>query len=360
MPHRMNTLVLLGVWNVLPLEAWPWFCDAATGHFKKLTKRRLRVFTYVEDDLHYECFLPTGVEQLKNDLEKLSTKAQHQYVKKICRDYATQAKPLVRLLKFLKNKSFRNLDDHELVAHIKQLTAAWPKVTMQVWYAVLLDLWYPSLTDKLALKKMLARMRDHCGQWHAHSKRIETKLYTEVARRLNMSVYGVNYLFPDEIIKALQTNESQEHAAHQRMQLCVTTDVSGHYQIYHGRAIARRLSRYGIPRIGSKKQRQLSGFPAQPGRARGRVRKILLDSEFGKFKQGEILVALQTMVHYLSIMKKAKAILTEFGGLTSHAAIVSRELSKPCIVGIPNLITSLKDGDRVEVDAGKGVVRKLN
>jgi len=58
-------------------------------------------------------------------------------------------------------------------------------------------------------------------------------------------------------------------------------------------------------------------------------------------------------------MKKAKAILTEFGGLTSHAAIVSRELNRPCVVGIPNLLASVQDGDRLEVDADNGVVRVL-
>ena len=65
------------------------------------------------------------------------------------------------------------------------------------------------------------------------------------------------------------------------------------------------------------------------------------------------------MVHYLPIMKKAKAILTEFGGLTSHAAIVSRELNKPCVVGIPNLLASVQDGDKVEVDADNGNIRVL-
>ncbi|KKS41640.1 MAG: PEP-utilizing enzyme, mobile domain protein [Candidatus Kuenenbacteria bacterium GW2011_GWA2_42_15] len=51
------------------------------------------------------------------------------------------------------------------------------------------------------------------------------------------------------------------------------------------------------------------------------------------------------------------SILTETGGLTSHAAIVARELKKPCVVGIKNLIATLKDGDLVEVDADKGVVK---
>ena len=58
-------------------------------------------------------------------------------------------------------------------------------------------------------------------------------------------------------------------------------------------------------------------------------------------------------------MKKAAAILTDEGGLTCHASIVSREMEIPCIVGLKNISQTLKDGDRVEVDANKGTVKKL-
>ena len=56
-------------------------------------------------------------------------------------------------------------------------------------------------------------------------------------------------------------------------------------------------------------------------------------------------------------MKKSIAILTEFGGLTSHTAIVSRELKKPCVVGISGLISTVKTGDTLEIDADKGIVK---
>lgn len=108
-----------------------------------------------------------------------------------------------------------------------------------------------------------------------------------------------------------------------------------------------------------QKTKGLSGSPACYGNAKGRVNIVLNISHIGKFKQGDILVAPFTNVNYLPIMRKAKAILTETGGVTSHAAIVSRELKKPCIVGIKNLIAQVRDGDMVEVDAEKGVVVML-
>ena len=62
---------------------------------------------------------------------------------------------------------------------------------------------------------------------------------------------------------------------------------------------------------------------------------------------------------YLSAMKKAVAFVTDEGGITCHAAIVARELNRPCIIGTKIATKVLKDGDEVEVDADKGVVKIL-
>jgi pyruvate,water dikinase len=77
------------------------------------------------------------------------------------------------------------------------------------------------------------------------------------------------------------------------------------------------------------------------------------------FNYGDILVTIMTSPDFVVVMKKAAAIITDEGGLTSHAAIISRELEKPCIVGTRSASRILKDGDLVEVDANLGVVRKI-
>ena len=78
-----------------------------------------------------------------------------------------------------------------------------------------------------------------------------------------------------------------------------------------------------------------------------------------KIKQGEILVAPSTSAYYVPAMRKAAAIITEFGGMTSHAGIVARETKVPCIVGVERITTILKDGDLIEVDADKGIIKKV-
>ena len=76
-------------------------------------------------------------------------------------------------------------------------------------------------------------------------------------------------------------------------------------------------------------------------------------------EEGDILIANSTTPNYIPIMAKASAFLTDEGGITSHAAIVSRELGIPCIIGTKVATKVFKDGDLVEVDANEGVVRKV-
>lgn len=102
------------------------------------------------------------------------------------------------------------------------------------------------------------------------------------------------------------------------------------------------------------------GTPASPGQITGRVRIVLGRSDFSKFKKGEILVTEMTRPDFLPIMRRAAAIITDEGGLTTHAAIVARELHIPCIVGTHGASRSLRNGQRVVVDATGGTVRVLD
>lgn len=102
------------------------------------------------------------------------------------------------------------------------------------------------------------------------------------------------------------------------------------------------------------------GLPASPGLVSGRVHVILDPSRIDEFKDGEILVTEMTAPDWVPAMKKAKAIVTDSGGMTCHASIVSRELGIPCIVGTKSrgeaATTAIKDGIDVTVDATNGVV----
>lgn len=110
--------------------------------------------------------------------------------------------------------------------------------------------------------------------------------------------------------------------------------------------------------IGATGKPVLVGSPASPGVVSGPV-KILQDPEENdRVQKGDILVAPMTTPDFVPAMKRAGAIVTDQGGQTSHAAIVSRELGVPCIVGTSTATKSLKNNQIITVDAGKGEVYK--
>jgi len=98
------------------------------------------------------------------------------------------------------------------------------------------------------------------------------------------------------------------------------------------------------------------GLPASPGVASGKVHVLNSPQEAGELAKGDILVTRMTAPDWVPIMKLAGAIVTDEGGMTSHAAIVSRELGIPCIVGTRTATQDLHTGDLVTVDAREGVV----
>ena len=100
----------------------------------------------------------------------------------------------------------------------------------------------------------------------------------------------------------------------------------------------------------------LSGAPASPGMASGPVKIVSDPSQIDKVKDGDILVAEMTTPDFVPAMKRAKAIVTDRGGRTAHAAIVSRELGIPCIVGTRQATTTLTDGQIISVDGSRGKV----
>ena len=100
----------------------------------------------------------------------------------------------------------------------------------------------------------------------------------------------------------------------------------------------------------------LEGLGASPGKESGTVRIVRKLDEIDRIEEGDVMVTEQTTPDMVPAMKRSAAIVTDEGGLTSHAAIVSRELGKTAVVGTGNATTELEDGDVVTVDGDKGKV----
>jgi len=116
-----------------------------------------------------------------------------------------------------------------------------------------------------------------------------------------------------------------------------------------------------IPQINMKlknNDHELAGLCASPGIVTGNI-KIVLDPTQADIKEGDILVCPMTTVDYLPLMKKCGGIITVQGSLLSHAAIISRELKKPCLIDVKDALQKLKNGDTIEMDADSRIIKIL-
>lgn len=107
------------------------------------------------------------------------------------------------------------------------------------------------------------------------------------------------------------------------------------------------------------KAKIITGAVGFRGFARGPVKIVTKLEHCGKVKAGDILVASSTYPSFIIAMRRAAAFVSDEGGIACHAAMIAREMHKPCVIGTKNATQVLKDGELVEVDAINGVVRKI-
>jgi phosphoenolpyruvate synthase/pyruvate phosphate dikinase len=105
---------------------------------------------------------------------------------------------------------------------------------------------------------------------------------------------------------------------------------------------------------------ELRGQIGNRGKYTGHAKIVMNTYDFDKIQPGDVLISTMTTPDFIVLMQKSGAIVTDIGGLLCHAAIVSRELNKPCVIGTKFSTRFFKDGDMVEVDAEKGIVRKIS
>lgn len=186
-------------------------------------------------------------------------------------------------------------------------------------------------------------------------------LLYEAGRRLNLTSEEVKLLSYKEIMESLSKNISKKilkKLIKDRQSGWAVLMLKGKIKTITGvKGIIETMEHYQIIAPTSAMQRLVKGNVASRGRATGRVKIIKKLSELPKVEQGDILVTKMTTPDFVMAMHKAAAIVTDEGGITCHAAIVSREFNIPCIVGTSNATQILSDNDLVEVDAMDGVVR---
>lgn len=256
-----------------------------------------------------------------------------------------------------------------------------------VWYKPIAEAWVESIkhpsqkeaVKSYSLEKVIALLKPNKEEeaflhiapyvvffkdWRDDVRRFQAYawsfLFDVLAQAFGVERDDLGYLTLDEIEKAIKTGVFDAKMVERRKRGCIVTIAE--------KGLATRVLDEQMPKKYEEIVREIEargeakvvhGKIAQMGVVQGLVRVMRSHHDIKRAQEGDILVANTTHPSYLPAMQKAAAFVTNEGGLISHTAIVAREMKKPCIVGTKNATKVLMDGDLVEVDANKGVVRLL-
>ena len=214
----------------------------------------------------------------------------------------------------------------------------------------------------------VAEKLTYCIVWQDFRKKyifilnhIITKFLEEISRRKKLSLKSLCYYAPREIKNLLKGGKKISTAERFRgFWIYYDEKKNSIWYVSGKRAVdfAKPFLKVNL----DKKIKEFKGLVVSRGkqsRIKGFARILKTPRNLEKMKEGDILVASMTSPDYILAMRKASAILTDEGGMTCHAAIVSRELKIPCLVSTKIATKILKDGNEVEVDAEKGIVKIL-
>lgn len=193
----------------------------------------------------------------------------------------------------------------------------------------------------------------------SHSYYLFENVLKEISKRLFLSIGQVRMMTAKELSSALLKNKININLLNQRINHLVYFIQDNKEVCLSGERALKYIKRNIIKEKKVKVVKLLQGNCAYAGKVRGLIKIINTPADMKKMNDGDILLACTTNPNLMPAIRKAKAIITDEGGLTCHAAIVSREMRIPCVIGTKIATQVLKDGDRVEVDANKGVVKKM-
>lgn len=181
------------------------------------------------------------------------------------------------------------------------------------------------------------------------------KFLQEAARRIKISFEALRYsVFPE--YQSILAGMVREQSLLARKKKCLVIHTQKGFQVFTGND-AEQVFKY-LNKLQAKSE-TINGLIVSPGKITGRVKIILKLHDMINMDKGDILVASMTRPEMTPAIKLAAAVVTDEGGVTCHAAIISRELGIPCIIGTKIATKVFKDGDLVEVDAERGIVKLL-
>ena len=211
----------------------------------------------------------------------------------------------------------------------------------------------------LAFLKNNVYLRDYRDKIRQQLNMELKKAYLEIGLRLHLSLYQTTLLTNAEIISHLRAGKIfNQNKIREREKSFLLIQNNAQAKIWSGKA-AKNKAKKELKTAQVNQDQTIKGTTGSNGYAVGKARIIHTNKDLHKIRPGDIMVTTMTRQDFVTAIRLVKALVTDEGSVTAHAAIIARELRIPCVVAAKNATQIFKDGDRVEVDANKGTVKKL-
>jgi phosphoenolpyruvate synthase/pyruvate phosphate dikinase len=185
-------------------------------------------------------------------------------------------------------------------------------------------------------------------------------LFREIGRRAYLSLKQVRQIYPWEMKDCIIKKKIDTNELNARSEYHIFYSLTDKQGVLTGNDARQFLGKLQFVKEKIQEVNSLDGDTASPGKVRGRVVVVNVPEDMKNMKDGSILVSIATSPDLIPAIKKAGAIVTDMGGVTCHAAIISRELGIPCLIGTKIATKVLKEGYLVDVDATHGRVNIIS
>lgn len=257
-----------------------------------------------------------------------------------------------------KKLSKRKLDSEELISIINLFYKSYRELYSVYRFSTLFDQYYEGKFKNKVINKF-ATTKDLCGKFFTKTDSTTLEIIkNRLSQILKIDKNTILYLNYQELISLLKGDKVNVELK-SRYNYYVMLAVKSQINLFVGKDIKKIISNLNFLQDNNRGVDIIHGSAAFKGKAKGRVRVVYLLKELETIKKDTILVTPMTTINFTPFLKKFSAIVTDEGGVTCHAAIVSRELNIPCVIGTKIATKVLKDGDKVEVDANLGIVKKI-
>lgn len=303
--------------------------------------RFANMFFYFADG--YICSF-RSVKDIKHLTKILDKKLDLKFVRRVGKEIRSSADRLLQVTK----KTFRN--KNSLRRHFEEFYEAYKSMA-----AVFQTPEYAQYFLKNKDRGLLYRFgldRDYAARILAKTE----KIYRPHLKRI-LRLPRALYLLPDEVRAFLETAKLPKDLA--RRKTCAIIIRNQKTRVLWNSPADRLFKQEYLRVMREVSASRLSGQVAYKGKVKGKAFVALNEKQFKAIPQDAILICSMTRYTVVPYLKRVKAIVTDQGGITCHAAIMARELKVPALIGTKNATDVFKTGDTVEMDANKGVIRKI-